>query len=138
MTQEEHTELNEAAADTEGNSYSEEHKRRSVMNSWANDIQNLLLTFYFRLHCYLANTHVPALLTGVMAIWTGHHGTLFSAQVRLRFFEKPGIQVATNFLHLVFHVAETWPPQNIDRLFYLSSPILEYYFLILYPLYVCP
>ena len=33
MTQEEHTELNEAAADMEGNGYSEEHKRRSVMNS---------------------------------------------------------------------------------------------------------
>ena len=43
------SELNEAAADMEENSYSEEHKRRSVMNSWAKDIQNLLLTFYFRL-----------------------------------------------------------------------------------------
>ena len=30
MTQEEHTELNEAAADMEENGYSEEHKRRSV------------------------------------------------------------------------------------------------------------
>ena len=33
MTQEEHTKLNEAAADMEENGYSEEHKRRSVMNS---------------------------------------------------------------------------------------------------------
>ena len=32
MTQKEHTELNEAAADMEENGYSEEHKRRSVMN----------------------------------------------------------------------------------------------------------
>ena len=58
MTQEEHTELNEAAADMEENSFSEEHKRRSVMNSWANNIQNLLLTFYFRLAKRYHKKHV--------------------------------------------------------------------------------
>lgn len=49
MTQEELTELNNAATDMKEHGYSEEHKRRSVIEASVNGNQNIWLTFNGRL-----------------------------------------------------------------------------------------